>query len=152
MDVKRKRNIMKISLADLLKSGIFLQLELPLSKIWAVRSGLKLVQPGVKLDILAYRNWTCSWSWDTELSDTSYIWVTLLDADRNVKVRFVYTIRRVLDGSPSPGTTILFLGSFGVDGAFLEIIDYSIIIICWRNSKAVQRFALFWVQNFICNK
>ena len=53
--------------------------------------------------------------------------MTLLDADRNVKVRFVYTIRRVLDGSPSPGTTILFLGSFEVDEA-LETINLTLFL------------------------
>ena len=81
---------MKNFLTDLLRSGIFLQIELPLSKIWAVRSGLKLVQPGVKLDILAHKNWTVIWNWDTELSDTSYILAILVDADGNVKVKILY--------------------------------------------------------------
>ena len=81
---------MRNFLTDLLKSGISLQIELPLSKIWAVRSGLKLVQPGVKLDILAYKNWTGSWNWDTELSDTLYILAILLDADGNVKVKILF--------------------------------------------------------------
>ena len=137
---------MKNFLTGLLRSGIFLQIEL--SKIWAVRSGLKLVQPGVKLDNLAYRNWTASWNWYTELSDTLYIWATLLDADGNVKVKFVYTIRRILDGSPSPGTTILFLGSFEVDEA-LETMNFNMILRFLEEFKSFVKLFFFECWYFI---
>ena len=72
----------------------------------------------------------------------------MLDADGNVKVKFVYTIRRFWDGSPSPGTTILFLGSFEVDGA-LEPINFNVILRFWRNLKALQNF-FFEYGVFIC--
>ena len=71
---------------DTLKSGNFLLAELP-PKIHAVWSGLKPVKPRVQAGILAYRNWTASWNWYTEISVTKDLWATLLDFDGNVKIK-----------------------------------------------------------------
>ena len=66
----------------------------------------------------------------------------MLDADGNVKVKFVYTIRRILDGSPSPGTTILFLGSFEVDEA-LETMNFNMILRFLEEFKSFVKIFFF---------